>query len=137
PATGALVVGFSGGLDSSALLHALAAEPAIRARGLRAVHVHHGLHADAGDWAAHCLRQAEAWDVPLQVIEVQVPADAGLGLEGAAREARYAALLSTLGPGVVLVTAHHLYDQAVYFLLCALRGSGPEGLGAVRALVRY
>lgn len=137
PATGALVVGFSGGLDSSALLHALAAEPAIRARGLRAVHVHHGLHADAGDWAAHCLRQAEAWDVPLQVIEVQVPADAGLGLEGAAREARYAALLSTLGPGEVLVTAHHLDDQAETFLLRALRASGPEGLGAMRPLRRF
>ncbi|WP_028917850.1 tRNA lysidine(34) synthetase TilS [Pseudoxanthomonas sp. J35] len=134
PATGALVVGFSGGLDSTALLHALAHEPAARARDLRAVHVHHGLHADAGHWAAHCARQAAAWEVPLQVIEVGVPRDAGLGLEGAAREARYAALLSTLAPGDVLATAHHLDDQAETFLLRALRASGPEGLGAMRPL---
>ncbi|HRF83639.1 MAG TPA: ATP-binding protein, partial [Pseudoxanthomonas sp.] len=53
-AAGAIVVGFSGGLDSGVLLHRLAGEPSIRARGLRAVHVHHGLQAGADAWAAHC-----------------------------------------------------------------------------------
>ena len=53
-ANGAVVVGWSGGLDSTVLLHLLAGEPAIRARGLRAVHVHHGLQAAADAWAAHC-----------------------------------------------------------------------------------
>src|SRR4051812_1047360 len=43
---GALVVAHSGGMDSSVLLHALADLPAARARGLRALHVDHGLHAD-------------------------------------------------------------------------------------------
>src|SRR5690606_6004982 len=137
PATGALVVGFSGGLDSSALLHALAGEPVARARGLRAVHIHHGLQPGADEWATHCARQAADLDVPLQVIRVQVPLDAGLGPEGAAREARYAALLSALDPGDVLVTAHHQDDQAETFLLRALRASGPEGLGAMRALRRF
>ncbi|KAF1690384.1 tRNA lysidine(34) synthetase TilS [Pseudoxanthomonas koreensis] len=131
-ADGAIVVAFSGGLDSGVLLHRLAAEPALRARGLRAVHVHHGLQADAGDWAAHCARQAEALQVPLQVIEVQVPRDRGLGLEAAAREARSAALRGTLAAGDVLATAHHLDDQAETFLLRALRASGTEGLGAMR-----
>jgi len=137
PATGALVVGYSGGLDSAALLHALSRDPGARARGLRAVHVHHGLQADAGHWAAHCRRQAAAWEVPLDVLEVQVPADSGLGTEGAARQARYAALLSRLDPGDVLATAHHLDDQAETFLLRALRASGPEGLGAMRPLRRF
>jgi tRNA(Ile)-lysidine synthase len=137
PATGALVVGFSGGLDSSALLHALSLEPTIRSRGLRALHVDHGLHADADQWATRCERQAATWNLPLQVVQVQVRGDAGLGLEGAAREARYAALLSTLGPGEVLVTAHHQDDQAETFLLRALRASGPEGLGAMRPLRRF
>jgi tRNA(Ile)-lysidine synthase len=132
-ADGAIVVAFSGGLDSSVLLHRLAAEPALRARGLRAVHVDHGLQAAAGDWAAHCARQAQTLQVPLQVIEVQVPRDGGTGLEAAARQARYAALRATLAPGDVLATAHHLDDQAETFLLRALRASGPEGLGAMRA----
>ena len=61
---GALVVGYSGGLDSTVLLHRLAAEPAMRARGLRAVHVHHGLQAAADAWANHCEQQAGALGVP-------------------------------------------------------------------------
>ena len=55
-AQGRVWVALSGGLDSSVLLHRLASEPALRARGLRAVHVHHGLQAGADDWAAHCRR---------------------------------------------------------------------------------
>ena len=135
-ANGAVVVGWSGGLDSTVLLHLLAGEPAIRARGLRAVHVHHGLQAAADAWAAHCERQAVALGVPLRVLRVDVPRDAGSGLEAAAREARYAALSSTLAQGDVLATAHHLDDQAETFLLRALRASGPDGLGAMRALRR-
>lgn len=135
-ATGGFVIGYSGGLDSTVLLHRLAAEPGLRARGLRAVHVHHGLQADATAWAAHCVRQAQALGVPLQVVEVQVRRDAGSGLEAAAREARYAALTATLQPGDVLATAHHLDDQAETFLLRALRASGPDGLGAMRPLRR-
>lgn len=137
PTTGALVVAFSGGLDSTALLHALATHPVARDRGLRAVHVHHGLQAGADAWAAHCARQASAMDVALRIIEVQVSRRAGLGLEGAARQARYQALASALQPGEVLVTAHHQDDQAETFLLRALRASGPEGLGAMRPLRRF
>ena len=136
-ASGAVVVAFSGGLDSTVLLHRLAAEPALRARGLRAVHVHHGLQAAADDWAAHCLRQAQALEVPLEVARVQVPRDAGLGVEAAARHARYAALARALAPGDVLATAHHQDDQAETFLLRALRASGPQGLGAMRPWRRF
>ena len=49
-----LLVGFSGGLDSTVLLDLLAAQPALRADGLRALHVDHGLHPDSAAWAAHC-----------------------------------------------------------------------------------
>lgn len=133
-ARGAIVVACSGGLDSSVLLHRLATDPALRARGLRAVHVHHGLQAGADAWAAHCSQQARALDVPLQVLRIEVPRDSGSGLEAAAREARYAALSGTLAAGDLLATAHHLDDQAETFLLRALRASGPEGLGAMRAV---
>ena len=136
-ASGALVVAFSGGLDSGVLLHRLANEPALRARGLRAVHVHHGLQAGADDWAAHCRRQARALEVPLQVMQVTVDRRSGLGLEAAARAARYAALQATMAAGEVLATAHHLDDQAETFLLRALRASGTDGLGAMRPLRRF
>src|SRR5690606_24750386 len=49
-----VAVAFSGGLDSTVLLHRLAALPGIRERGLRALHVHHGLHDHADAWARRC-----------------------------------------------------------------------------------
>lgn len=126
-----VLVGFSGGLDSTALLHALAATPSIQAAGLRAIHVHHGLQASADDWAAHCVRFCRALGVPLEVVPVTVTAS-GNGPEAAAREARHAAFAEHLPPGHTLATAHHLDDQAETFLLRALRGSGPDGLAAMR-----
>jgi tRNA(Ile)-lysidine synthase len=127
-----LCVGYSGGLDSTVLLHALAALPEVRARGLRAIHVHHGLHADADRWTAHCVDTCAALGVPLALDRVRVPADADEGPEAAARRARRAAYSHHLGDGEVLVLAHHQDDQAETFLLRALRGSGPDGLAAMR-----
>jgi tRNA(Ile)-lysidine synthase len=128
----ALCVGFSGGLDSTVLLHLLALAPAARERGLRAVHVHHGLHPRADEWIAHCEAVCGALAVPLVVSRVAVPRDSGLGLEGAARQARREAFAKMLGAGEVLALAHHRDDQAETFLLRALRASGPDGLAAMR-----
>lgn len=124
-----LCVALSGGLDSTALLHLLAAHG--REAGLRAIHVHHGLHADADAWAQQCERVCATLNVPLTVVRVRVVRD-GRGLEAAAREARHAAFEATLLPGEVLVLAHHRDDQAETFLLRALRASGPDGLAAMR-----
>lgn len=130
--TGDLVVGLSGGLDSSVLLHVLASLAPARERGLRAVHIHHGLHADADRWAEHCERLCQMLDVPLRRIDVTVDLTGGHGPEAAARHARYAAFAAELDDGDVLVLAHHRDDQAETFLLRALRASGPDGLAAMR-----
>jgi tRNA(Ile)-lysidine synthase len=127
-----VVVGLSGGLDSTVLLHRLAQAPEVRARGLRALHVHHGLHPDADDWQRHCKRICRQLDVPLASVRVQV-APAGDGPEAAARRARHAALQATVANGDVVALAHHRDDQAETFLLRALRASGPDGLRAMRA----
>lgn len=126
-----ILVALSGGLDSSVLLHLLAHSP-LRENGLRAIHVHHGLHADADAWAAHCESLCAELDVPLTVARVDVDRASGLGLEGAARDSRHAAFKSELRDGEILALAHHRDDQAETFLLRALRGSGPDGLGAMR-----
>ena len=127
-----MLVAFSGGLDSTALLHLLAKDTASRRNGLRALHVHHGLHPQADEWVAHCRRFCDALGIPLHVVRVEVARDGGQGPEAAARQARYAAILAALQPGEVLVTAHHRDDQAETFLLRALRASGPDGLAAMR-----
>ncbi|XEA93928.1 tRNA lysidine(34) synthetase TilS [Xanthomonas tesorieronis] len=134
PAPAAVLVGLSGGLDSSVLLHALAHQPRYRRAGLRALHVHHGLHADADAWAEHCAAFCAALAIPLQVLRVQVPRDSGHGLEAAARQARRAAFAQALGEGEWLALAQHRDDQAETFLLRALRASGPDGLAAMQPL---
>jgi tRNA(Ile)-lysidine synthase len=128
-----VLVGFSGGLDSSVLLHWLATSPAQRAHGLSALYVHHGLHPDADAWSQHCAAACAALGVPLTVVRVQVMRDAGEGLEAAARHARHTAFAEHLQPGQRLAVAHHRDDQAETFLLRALRASGPDGLASMAA----
>jgi tRNA(Ile)-lysidine synthase len=132
PLRAPILIGYSGGLDSSVLLHLLARDADLRGRGLRAIHVHHGLHTQADAWAAHCEHACAALGVPLQVVRVAVDASSGLGIEGAARAARHAAFAQALGEGEILALAHHRDDQAETFLLRALRGSGVDGLAAIR-----
>jgi len=128
-----VLVGFSGGLDSTVLLHLLANDPARNGDHLRALHVHHGLQPAADDWAQHCQRIGQQWGVPVDIAHVQVRVK-GQGVEAAARQARYHAFAQHLLPGHWLAVAHHVDDQAETFLLRALRGSGIDGLAAMRPL---
>ncbi len=128
---GGLVVGFSGGLDSSVLLHALAALAPARERGLRALHVDHGLHARSADWSAHCATFAGQLGVPFVAASATVAA-LGKGLEDAARSARHRIFAEHLQPGETLALAHHADDQSETVLLKLLRGAGPQGLGGMR-----
>jgi tRNA(Ile)-lysidine synthase len=130
---GALCVAYSGGPDSTALLHALAHLPEARQRSLRALHVDHGLHADSARWAAHCRAFCAALGLPCDVYVAKVDRSGGIGLEAAARHARYAIFAEHLHAGERLIFGHHQDDQAETVLLKLLRGAGPEGLGGMRA----
>jgi tRNA(Ile)-lysidine synthase len=131
---GPVAVACSGGADSCTLLHALAASAQARMRGLRVLHVDHGLHADSSRWAAHCATLAASLGLPIDVRVVTVDRQRGTGLEEAARSARLAAFAAALRPGEFLALAQHRDDQAETVLLKLLRGAGPEGLGGMRAL---
>ena len=120
-----VVIAFSGGPDSTLLLH-LAAETLPRRR-VRALHIHHGWHQDADAWAEHCRRVARGLGLRCDEIRVDAVATRGEGPEAAAREARYAALAERLRSGEVLLTAHHRDDQAETLLLALLRGGGVHG----------
>jgi tRNA(Ile)-lysidine synthase len=139
PGTTGLLAALSGGPDSSCLLAALAHARAVsgecaalaRTLPLRAVHIDHGLQAescamrDAG--AALCRR----FDIPLEVLRVEVDIEGGVSIEAAARAARYRAFASVLKPGECLLTAHHALDQAETLLLQLLRGAGLKGLSSM------
>jgi tRNA(Ile)-lysidine synthase len=133
-APAALCVAFSGGPDSTALLHALSQLSMARTLGLRALHVDHGLHGDSADWAEHCRHFCSTLELPCDVLCVKVDSRGRGGLEAAARNARYAALAGELRDGEWLLLGHHRDDQAETVLLKLLRGAGPEGLGGMRAL---
>ncbi|MEQ8798630.1 MAG: tRNA lysidine(34) synthetase TilS [Salinisphaeraceae bacterium] len=122
------LVAFSGGVDSSVLLHEL---DAVVPGRVRAVHVCHGMHADCGRWVDHCRAVCEGLGLTLERRDVTVATGQGESPEAAARDARYRALTAALQPDERLVTAHHADDQAETFLLQALRGSGVAGLAAM------
>ncbi|KFL35661.1 tRNA lysidine(34) synthetase TilS [Arenimonas donghaensis] len=135
PRDGPLLLAYSGGLDSTVLLHGLATAPHLRARGLRALHVDHGLHPRSGAWAEACAENCARLGIELHVRRVTVE-ERGDGLEAAAREARHAAFAEELAPGELLLTAHHRDDQAETVLLRLLRGAG-DGLAAMRPFRRF
>jgi tRNA(Ile)-lysidine synthase len=131
-----LCVALSGGVDSTALLTALASiHP--RPFKLRALHVDHGLRPASKQWAAHCRALARRLRVPLKVLTTKVERARGQSLEAAAREARYQLLAIALAPGEILLTAHHSDDQLETVLLQLFRGSGLPGLSAMPAFVPF
>lgn len=121
------VVAYSGGADSHVLLH-LCAQLRLP---LRAVHVHHGLQADAGAWDRHCEIVCRRLGVDYACIEVDASPVPGESPEDAARTARYGALAENTRADECLLTAHHRGDQAETLLLQLLRGAGPAGLASM------
>lgn len=124
-----LTLGLSGGLDSTVLLDILWGLSASLGFRLSALHVHHGLSPQADAWARFCAELCQARGIELTVVPVTVDQSSGLGLEAAARAARYRAFAQAEADWVVL--AHHRDDQAETLLLQLLRGAGPAGLAAM------
>ena len=125
-------VALSGGMDSSLLLTLAVDACHAQGRTLKALHVNHGLQDAAADFEHHCRALCRRLGVALTVARVAVSAK-GKGVEGAAREARYAAFAEHVPQGDTLWLAQHRTDQAETWLLAALRGSGTRGLGAMPA----
>ena len=98
---------------------------------LRAVHVHHGLSAEADDWARLCENVCEHLSIALKVYRVIPATDAGKGIEAAARTARYDVFRQELGLREVLLLAHHADDQVETVLQRLFRGTGPKGLAGM------
>jgi tRNA(Ile)-lysidine synthase len=132
-----IAVALSGGLDSMVLLRL--AHACARARGLTlfAFHVHHGLSPNADAWRAHCEAASNELGIPFDHRAVDVD-KTGSGVEAAARKRRYAALgeMCRAHGAQLLLTAHHLDDQAETVLLQLLRGSGAAGLSGMDAANR-
>lgn len=142
PARGqAIVCALSGGADSVALLDALAALASLRGFRVVAAHLDHGLREGSSEDAAFCAALCERLGVELRTARADVRARAARekgGIEQAARRERYAFLRSVLADSgaVAIAVGHTEDDQAETLLLRLLRGSGCDGLAAMRARSR-
>lgn len=127
-----LTVAYSGGLDSTVLLHVCqrlrTSSPLL---SLHAVHVNHGLSGNAQAWTEHCHDICRAWDIALSIENVSITPKPRTSLEQQARVARYRAIEHALGPNSLTLLAQHQDDQAETYLLQLARGAGSMGLSAM------
>lgn len=124
-----ILMGFSGGLDSSVLIHLLSQMRAKLNFKLKAIHVHHGLSSSADDWLNFCKEKCKLLDIEFHSEKVKINEKTSLGIEGEARKLRYKAIKETQKDIVAL--GHHQNDQAETLMLQLLRGAGLKGLAAM------
>ena len=130
-----VAVAFSGGLDSTALLHATV-RAAAGAQRVVALHVHHGLQPQAEAWAVHCEQVARELGAGFDCARLSGAPKPGDSIEAWARDGRHRALhgMAMAVGADLLLLAHHRRDQAETFLLQALRGGGVAGLAGMPRL---
>lgn len=123
-------VGFSGGMDSTVLLHLLVKlKQQYNLPEISAIYIHHGLQAVAESWPGHCQKICDELAISLIIIKVKVTKQASI--EQAAREARYQAFSQIVQKDDILFTAQHQNDQAETLLFRLLRGAGVKGLTGI------
>ena len=128
-----LIVAYSGGGDSTVLLHALHGLRRRLAFELVAAHFNHRLYPESTAWQAHCRRLCAAWQIPLLTQAGRPPSTHPHGPEAAARACRYRWFNDVAQAGDVLCTAHHADDQVETVLLNLMRGGGAAQLAGIPA----
>lgn len=134
-----ILVAASGGMDSTVLAHCLSHIPGM-AENLSLAHVNHNLRGEESEAdEAFVVELAYMLGLEVQVssiypetLRLQKRGRLRLSPEEAARLHRHKALDElAVASGALLVFAHHADDQAETILLRLLRGTTPDGLGAM------
>ncbi|MBP3705004.1 MAG: tRNA lysidine(34) synthetase TilS [Clostridia bacterium] len=135
PETGKIVVGLSGGADSTLLTYLLLQK--YGAERLCCVHVNHGIRGEEADRDEDFVRAFCAFhSLHLEVLKKDVPAlakESGEGIEECARRVRYEAFAAFAGETGSIATAHNADDNAETVLLNLTRGMGPRGACGIPA----
>ncbi|WP_249319271.1 tRNA lysidine(34) synthetase TilS [Pseudoalteromonas sp. BDTF-M6] len=129
-----LAVALSGGLDSMVLLELAQRYAQEKGMPLCAIHIHHGLSANADHWQAFCAEQCRRRGIAFYSEQVVLSEQTRLGIEAKARQARYQAMDKALPAGYALLLGQHSDDQVETFFLRLKRGAGLKGLGGMQAL---
>ena len=140
-----VIIGVSGGADSTALLHVLAHLEGILKAQFRVVHVHHGLRGEEADRDAKFVENlCRSYKIPFRMVEVQADQFAKkhhVSLEEAGRWLRYAAFEEEAAAwekeadthkAVRVAVAHNKEDNAETILMQLTRGSGLKGVAGMK-----
>lgn len=128
PECSGFLVAYSGGSDSTALLHLFSS-----VKDVRAIHINHGLHNDSDLWQMHCQKTCDTLNIPLIIEKYNLPDSS----ENTCRKARYKSFKQQLKSNEILLTAHHAGDQAETILLKLLRGTGLNGISGMNDITPF
>ena len=128
PKNSGFLIAYSGGVDSTALLHLLGNN-----FNTRAIHINHGLQTEANNWQQHCQNTCQQLNIPLIVEQAQLIDSS----EDSCRKARYTFFKKHLNKNEILLTAHHSQDQAETVLLKLLRGTGLKGVTGIESFSTF
>ncbi|NQZ08178.1 MAG: tRNA lysidine(34) synthetase TilS [Algicola sp.] len=134
PDASQIVVAYSGGLDSTVLLHMVKQSAPVLP--LLAVHVNHNLSPNAVKWQTHCENVCKQWKIPFIAKSVHITSN-DQGLEAQARKLRYEAISESIAQNAVVLTGQHQQDQLETFLLQLKRGAGPKGLSCMPRSIEF
>ncbi len=132
-----IYLGFSGGLDSTVLLHLLAHTSFIKPYQVTGIHINHGLSPNAIEWQQQCQQLATSYGFDFISHTLSLSKQPGESLEHIARIARYQCFTEHVTKNDILLTAHHQNDQAETLLLQLIRGAGPKGLAAMPEVTSF
>ena len=122
-----IFIGYSGGPDSTALVHLLSTLNAKQELNLKAIHINHNLSKHSSIWENHCVETCSKLNVNLITKSIEIKVDGG-GLESASRKARYRVFKKILTRDDQLLLGHHSDDVAETLIMRLMRGTGPDGM---------
>ena len=122
-----IFIGYSGGPDSTALVHLLSILNAKQELNLKAIHINHNLSKYSSIWENHCVETCSKLNVNLITKSIEIKVDGG-GLESASRKARYRVFEKILTRDDQLLLGHHIDDVAETLIMRLMRGTGPDGM---------
>jgi tRNA(Ile)-lysidine synthase len=131
PETKKIWIAYSGGMDSSVLLHMVFSNREKIGKSFGVVYVDHGIQEDSLGWGDFCKTQCDYYGLCFTKININEKVPKGSSIEAWAREKRYELIGQVMNKNDLLFTAHHQDDQVETFFLQALRGAGPRGLSSM------
>lgn len=129
-----IVIGLSGGADSTLALVLAHKMRELFSYEVEAVHCIHKLDPDDDIWLHNNQKLCERFKIDLSTPELNIRYDLGFSPEEISRDERYRTLCGYLSDKSMLFMGHQADDLAESFMLALKRGSGPQGLQGMKYL---